>query len=83
MINCTISYRGKYADACKCIEDLKDAGIDAGITVGGIWVSIETEDQFLKGQEIAKQHGSELSTDALTGMQRWQTARWEEKKKKS
>ena len=81
-ISCTISYRGKYSDACKCIEELKEAGLDAGITVGGIWVIAENAAQCLKGQEIATRYEATLSTELLTDMQRWQMGRWEEKRNK-
>jgi hypothetical protein len=50
-------FRG-YSEACVCISALKTAGIDAGITTGGIWVDLA--EPTAEAEAIVKQHGGQL-----------------------
>ena len=60
MANFTASNNGGYSGAMQLIGALKRAGIDAGITAGGVWVYCEP-DQIPLATETCKANGGRLN----------------------
>jgi len=60
---------GNYKNACKMIQDLKDIGIEANITVGGVGLPVMDYDGRKSAQEVAARYGEVYSEDKWTWKQ--------------
>jgi hypothetical protein len=55
MINIKCDGVWTYPDACKVVDNLKALGIEAGVTVGGVWIHFDLEKHGLAVVRIVKE----------------------------
>jgi len=66
MISLNADGFSSYSVACQVIDDLRTAGIESGLTTGGIWLLIDTGTQGTLAKGIVESHGGELCAETLT-----------------
>ena len=77
MISLNADGFSSYKSACQAIDALCVAGIESGLTTGGIWLLIDPGTQGTLAKGIVESHGGELCAETLTqglSMQDYSTA---------
>lgn len=71
----TIGSPGTYSDAMELVKKFKDAGLESNVTVGGVWVEVNSEEQKSEMEEILKEAGYTAHQGTETFLQSWISGR--------
>jgi hypothetical protein len=55
-----------YADTCAAIDALRDAGIECGISVGGLWMFVEDAAEARQAKAIVERHKGWLCVETMS-----------------
>ena len=65
LVNLKAEGQWSFSDTCSTMDALRLAGIECGISVGGLWLLLESPDQGRAAKAIVEQHGGWLCAETM------------------
>lgn len=71
MATFTVDSPGTYADAMELVKKFQEAGLESNVTVGGVWVEVNGEEQKSAMQQVLDESGHKAHEGTETHLQTW------------